>query len=316
MLHAMLAVSTATAYVGGSYRSPRINAHMSSSSPGDMLAARIDQQIITQQQALLDELVAARLKMLGPDDVNADSCAPRELVNYVMRSLRATDAHSACKILLCFSAIPHPSWQLEDARGQLQLGAFADASTLSEYLSEQSRYATLMSMQAWELSGPTEFKSVGRQAVQKVLVNTVTEVRTALQQEAQETTAELCASLEDLRTTLDTKPSISYVHDCLSIKQDKSEAAQHASGAAASAATHHAASTRAMADVREMLSSMSDRLDALERMQGQHHVQQQLHTPEQTEGLPEKATETEFHFRLVRMILQELDGFRSDSKVP
>ena len=129
-------------------------------------AAKANQVKTAEEQSFFNALTARRLETMGPQDVSADLLAPQELVSFVMRSL-STSAGQGARVMLGFSAVPHPSWHLEDGRGQLQPGAFSDAGALHEFLSGQVRYTTLTRLHEWECVGPVELSSVGQKAVQR-----------------------------------------------------------------------------------------------------------------------------------------------------
>lgn len=109
---------------------------------------------------------------LGPDEVGADSMGPQDVVDYIMKSLKAQAADGCstdgCKAMLafCIKCEDKP----EDFVGQLQPGYFADPQGFIDYLAAQPRYRTLTALDEYKVMGTPDFSDMSRKAVQKLLV--------------------------------------------------------------------------------------------------------------------------------------------------
>ena len=110
---------------------------------------------------------------LGPDEVGADNLGPKDVVEYIMRSLAASDAGSedGLRALMGFSIV-HDDGQQVDTLGQVQPGCFSSTDALRSFFAaaEMGRYEALGALDEWKLMGPPDMSNMSRNAAQKLLV--------------------------------------------------------------------------------------------------------------------------------------------------
>ena len=105
---------------------------------------------------------------LGIEDIGADCMGPADVVEYVMRSMKA-DADAGAASLLSF-AVKYDGDKTEDHLGQLQPGCFGTPAALLAYYRTSPRYTILADMHEWKCMGPPDTSNYARSAVQKLLV--------------------------------------------------------------------------------------------------------------------------------------------------
>ena len=106
---------------------------------------------------------------LGVEDLGADVMGPTDVVEYVMKSIRA-DAEVGAKNLMSF-AVRYDDGVQEDNLGQLQPGSFGAPAALVDYWRGHPRYAALADLDEWKCMGTPEFSNMSRNAAQKLLVS-------------------------------------------------------------------------------------------------------------------------------------------------
>ena len=102
---------------------------------------------------------------LGIDDVGAESMGPDDVISYVMAALGKNDF----KTLLAFS-VKDEDGKYEDMLGQLLPGAFGDPEAFRDFLAGHDRYSTLTRLDEWKKMGAPDFKNMGKNGAQKLLV--------------------------------------------------------------------------------------------------------------------------------------------------